>query len=99
MPVPPAIVDIAARIYWFVPVAWLLQDPFESWRHAPKVTAPTLLVLADHDTVVPGWSSERLLGRFAPGVAHAVTLDGTDHATVSDHRRYAALLAGADAGR
>lgn len=94
-----SIVDIAARLYWFVPVAWLLQDTFESGRHAPRVTAPTLLVLADDDRVVPGWSSERLLARFAPGVARAVTLAGTDHGSVSAHPRYPALLAGADGGR
>lgn len=89
-----SIVDIAARLYWFVPVAWMLHDTFESWRHAPKVTAPTTLVLASDDAVVPRWSSERLLGRFAPGIARLVVLDGTDHGTVGLHPAYAALLTG-----
>jgi pimeloyl-ACP methyl ester carboxylesterase len=89
-----SIAEIAAARFAFFPVRWLLLDKFESWRYAPAVTAPTLLLAADHDEVVPRASTELLLSRFKPGVASMSVLAGTDHNSISDHRDYAALLAG-----
>lgn len=53
-------VEIAAKVYPFVPVRWLMRDPFRSDLRIGKVTAPTLVIHGDHDTVVPIASGERL---------------------------------------
>ena len=83
-----------AQFPW-VPVRWLLRDRYESWRYAPQVAAPTQLIVAEHDTVVPRASSEALLGRFQPGTASLRVLPGTGHESVSEHPVYTALLRGA----
>src|SRR5581483_3606208 len=44
-----SIAEIGARQFPFVPVKWLLLDRFESWKYAPQVTAPTLIIAAEHD--------------------------------------------------
>lgn len=41
-----SILELARQRFPWAPVRWLLQDKYESWRHAPQVTAPTLLIAA-----------------------------------------------------
>jgi len=84
--------DLAAKQFPYFPVKWLLIDKFESWRYAPQVTAPTLLIAAEHDEVIPKWSSDRLYTRFKDGAAKLEVLPGTSHNTISLSPRYLKLL-------
>ncbi|MES2821162.1 MAG: alpha/beta fold hydrolase [Pseudomonadota bacterium] len=86
--------DIAAAQFPFFPVRWLLRDKFESWKYAPRIRVPTLLILAEHDRVIPRASSETLLARFAPGVATLKVVPGADHNSISQHSEYFQLLHG-----
>jgi pimeloyl-ACP methyl ester carboxylesterase len=72
----------------------MLRDKFESVIYAPKVNAPTLIIAAEHDEVVPQASTERLLARFRHGVATVTILPGTSHNTVSASPAYIPLVAG-----
>ena len=90
-----SVLGIAQQQFPWVPVRWLLQDRFESWRHAPRVNAPTVIVAAEHDTVIPRASTDALHAVFAPGVARFHVLPGTGHNSVSLHRLYLPLLSGA----
>jgi pimeloyl-ACP methyl ester carboxylesterase len=78
-----SIEDLAERQFPFLPVRWILLDKYESWRIAPLVHAPTLVVEAEDDEVIPRASTEALLGRFGPGVARLQVLSGTGHNTIS----------------
>ena len=89
-----SILEIAQQQFPWVPVAWLLQDRFESWRHAPRVTAPTVILAAEHDTVIPRSSTDALHAAFAAGVARFHVLPGTGHNSIAGHRMYLPLLAG-----
>lgn len=84
--------EIAARLYPYVPVRWLLLDKFEAWRHAPRVVAPTVLVAAGNDEVIPRASTERLLACFGKGVATLEVIDGATHNTISESPRYFEIL-------
>lgn len=86
--------DIAADLYPWMPVRWLLIDKYESWRYAPKVSAPTVLVEAEHDEVIPRASTRKLLGRFRQGVAHLEVIPGAGHNSIAQSDRYLALLRG-----
>ena len=46
-------VDIAAGVYPYVPVRWLMKDQFRSDLRVAKVTAPVLVLHGDRDNVVP----------------------------------------------
>lgn len=83
--------DAAAEQYPLVPVRWLLLDKYELWRYAPVVTAPTEIIAAADDHVVPRTSTERLRTRFRPGIASYDLLAGNHH-TVVDSPEYPALL-------
>ena len=48
-----SLAGVAAQHYPYLPVRWLLRDKFESWRYAAQVTAPTRIIVAEQDEVVP----------------------------------------------
>ena len=78
-----SVIALAQRVAPFLPMRLLLRDPYESWRYAPKVTCPTLVIAASHDEIVPLAGTERLVAAFPPDVATLRVLDGTDHNSVS----------------
>jgi hypothetical protein len=84
--------DVAARHYAYLPVRWLLRDKFDSWRYAPQVTAPTRIIAAENDEVVPRASTELLRTRFKNGIASYVVVPGVGHNTISDSPDYWSLL-------
>jgi fermentation-respiration switch protein FrsA (DUF1100 family) len=71
-------VSLAASVYPFVPVRFLMKDQFRSDLRIRNVTVPVLIVHGDRDTVVPIGSGERLYAlahdpkRFlrVPGAGH-----------------------------
>jgi len=88
-----SIAGIAAQQFPIFPVQWLLTDTFETWRDAPQVTAPTTIVAAEQDEMIPRASSQQLLGRFQPGIARYVEIAGKGHNTISDDPAYPRALA------
>jgi uncharacterized protein len=86
--------DLAAAQFPFFPVRWLLADKYESGRYAPLVTAPTTIVAAERDEVIPRSSTDQLHARFASGVAKFIVLPGTGHNTISGNPLYWDVLRG-----
>jgi pimeloyl-ACP methyl ester carboxylesterase len=87
--------QLGAHHYPYLPVRWLLRDRFESWKHAEEVTAPTLVIAAEHDEVIPRRSTEALLGHFRNGIASLKVVANTDHNTISSSPEYISILASA----
>ena len=78
-----SILAIASRVAPFLPMSLLLRDPWHSWRYAPRVTCPTLILAASHDEIVPMSDTRKLFEAFQPGVATLRVIDGTNHNSVS----------------
>jgi fermentation-respiration switch protein FrsA (DUF1100 family) len=55
-----SIADIAASVYWFVPVRLLLADSFRSDQRIANVTVPVLVVHGERDTIIRIGFAERL---------------------------------------
>ncbi|CAN5400632.1 alpha/beta hydrolase [soil metagenome] len=89
-----SIQTIAAKRYPWLPVSLLLKDKFESFKYAPEVKAPTLVIAAEGDATIPLSSTERLLGFFRPGIASYRLLRGVGHNTVQQDADYFPLLSG-----
>ena len=87
-----SLAGLAARQFPYFPVGWLLRDKYASSAHAPRVRAPTLLIAAEHDEIIPADSAGRLLARFPDGVAQLRVIEGAGHNTVSDSPEYIASL-------
>jgi pimeloyl-ACP methyl ester carboxylesterase len=91
-----SIVELGARQFPFLPVRWLARDKFESWRHAPKIGVPTLLIAAENDEVIPRASTDDLYSRFKPGVASLQVIPGVGHNTIGNSPLYfTSLVSGA----
>ncbi len=84
--------ELASHQYPYFPVRWLLRDKFESWKYAEHVTAPTLVIAAEHDEIIPRWSTEGLYAHFREGVASMTVVANTGHNTISDSSEYIPLL-------
>lgn len=84
--------EIAAGQFSYLPVKWLLQDKYESWKYAPRIRVPTLLIAAEQDELIPRSSSERLYSHFSKGVASLKVIPGTGHNTISQSPHYLELL-------
>lgn len=91
--------DVAAGHYKWLPVRWLMQDHFDSGDHATKVLAPTTLVAAQNDWVIPSAQTRKLFGHFRQGVAKLIVIRGAGHNTISGDPAYVAALSGAEAAR
>lgn len=87
-----SIEELAQDRFPIVPVHWLLVDKYESWRYAPDVHVPTLLIAAEHDRVVPRWSTEALLAQFHRGVARMIVVPDADHGSILQRPEYAVAL-------
>ena len=90
-----SIQELAVRQFPYLPVRWLLQDKYESWRYAAQVTAPTLVIAAENDEVIPRDSTESLLTHFRGGVASLTVIARAGHNNISQSAEYLPLLKGA----
>ncbi len=44
-----SLVDVAEEHYPFLPNRWMMLDKYDSWKYAPQVTAPTIIIVAGND--------------------------------------------------
>ena len=87
--------DLAARLFPFVPVRWLMHDQFRSDQRIANVNAPILILHGARDMVVPIRFGERLFAlarepkRFVrfPDGGHA---DLDEHGAAREARRFIA---------
>lgn len=88
-----SLASIAAIHFPYFPVRWLLLDKFESWRYAPKVTAPTKMIAAQNDEIIPLASTESLYKRLPQSLTTLTVIKGVGHNNISDSPEYVRLLA------
>lgn len=79
--------DIAASIYWFIPVRLLMLDQFRSDARIAKVTAPVVVLHGARDVTVPITLGERLY-ELIRSPKRFIRLPNAGHA---DHDAHGAL--------
>jgi pimeloyl-ACP methyl ester carboxylesterase len=89
-----SLLTVAAGQFGFFPLRWLMLDKFESWRYAPKVTAPTQLIAAQNDEVIPSASTEALYKNFAKSLATLTVIPAVGHNSISESPQYIPALRG-----
>jgi uncharacterized protein len=87
-----SLVTIAASQFRYFPLTWLMLDKFESWRYAPKVTAPTTVIAAENDEVIPFASTEALFKQLPQSRAGLTVISGVGHNTISESPEYIPAL-------
>jgi pimeloyl-ACP methyl ester carboxylesterase len=89
-----SLLKVAATQFRYFPLSWLMLDKFESWRYAPKITAPTRLIAAQDDEVIPLASTETLYQHLPQFLATMIIVPGVSHNTISESPEYIPLLRG-----
>ena len=87
-----SLLKVAATQFRYFPLSWLMLDKFESWRYAPKVTAPTQLIAAQNDEVIPAASTAALYKSFPQALATLTVIPSVSHNTISESPDYIPLL-------
>ena len=57
-------VNVARAAYPFLPVKFMMKDRYDSAGRAGSITAETLIIMAERDEIIPGWSTENLISEF-----------------------------------
>jgi pimeloyl-ACP methyl ester carboxylesterase len=74
---------VASHHFRWLPVRLLLRDRYDSASYAPRVNAPTTILVAERDEVIPRTSSEALYRSFRPGLATFHLVPGVGHNDIS----------------
>jgi len=80
-----SIVEIARRRFPYCAAQFLLKHRFDALRFASLATAPALVLLAEHDTVIPKHHAMRLVEAWG-GQKQVTTIAETDHCDVQAHQ-------------
>jgi uncharacterized protein len=88
-----SLAEIAANSFPWIPVNWLLKDRFDSLQHASRIDVPTLIILAEHDVVIPAWSTQRLARTIPEKWRKQAMVLGADHNSIGAQQAYLQLLA------
>jgi pimeloyl-ACP methyl ester carboxylesterase len=77
-------VEIARRRFPYCAAQLLLKHRFDALRFASLAKAPALVLLAEHDSVIPKNHAMRLVDAWS-GPKQAITIAATDHCDVQAH--------------
>jgi hypothetical protein len=83
---------VAAYHFPWLPARLLLRDRYDSASYAAKVNAPTIILAAERDEVIPRASSEALYRSFRPGLASFHLVSQAGHNDISSSPDYLRLL-------
>jgi pimeloyl-ACP methyl ester carboxylesterase len=89
-----SIENVAAGVYPFLPVRLLLRDKFDSASRVAGVRAPTLVIVAERDEVIPRARTDALVARFARGQARVELIPGATHNALDYESLLPAFLGG-----
>lgn len=83
-----SVARVAADIYWYFPVSGLIKDKFDSASRADDISAPTLLLIAADDRIVPDHSTERLRDQFDKNLVTSLRIEDVGHNTIGSSPLY-----------
>ena len=87
-----SIANIAQDQYPMFPIGLMLKDKYNSAAKVKDISAPTLILLAEYDNVVPRKYSERLISEFDASQVSVNIIKNTDHNSLSNTAEYNQLL-------
>lgn len=83
-----SLVNVARAHFRYLPVGLLMRDRYDSASRAPAVRAPTLVLIAEYDEIIPRARSEALVSAF-PGSQRTVgMLAGGTHNELGPGSQY-----------
>lgn len=77
--------DVAARVYPWAPVRWLMRTRLDSLAKIPRYRGPLLQLHGDRDEIIPFDLAQRLFAAAPDAQKRFVTLRGATHNTIPSH--------------
>lgn len=74
-----SLVNVAREHFSYLPVGWLMRDRYESVKRVPAVRAPTLVVIAGADEIIPRARAAALVAAFPASQVRSEVLPGATH--------------------
>lgn len=74
-----SLVNVAREHFRYLPVGWLMRDRYESAKRVPAVGAPTLVVIAGADEIIPRARAAALVAAFPASQIRSEVLPGATH--------------------
>lgn len=74
-----SLVNVAREHFRYLPIEWLMRDRYESAKRASKVRAPTLVLIAGADEIIPRERSAALVAAFPDSQVSSQVLARATH--------------------
>ncbi|MCK5131785.1 MAG: alpha/beta hydrolase [Candidatus Sabulitectum sp.] len=84
--------NIAQLTYPIFPMQLIVKDRYDSAQRAPYITAPTLIIKAENDQVIPASSTDNLIAQFTGTTPQTATIPNATHSDIQDYTQYYLLL-------
>jgi uncharacterized protein len=83
-----SIANVGAGRYPWLPVRWLIKDPYDSAARIGKVHAPVLVLIAEHDESILRPRTDALIAAVPAGLAHVVVIPTATHNDIETFPAY-----------
>lgn len=87
-----SIVEVAKGMYPIFPISLLLTQRYESKKRVKDIKAPTLIVMAQNDTLITNERTHSLIEAFAPNQLTVETIKDRGHSDITSHERYPKVI-------
>ncbi|MCP4275810.1 MAG: alpha/beta hydrolase, partial [Gammaproteobacteria bacterium] len=84
--------DLARQHFVIFPVRSLLQDKYISAIRVPKISAATMILYAEDDTIIPYSSTRALIAAFPESQLEVKKIAGAGHNSISSFDEYGKWL-------
>jgi fermentation-respiration switch protein FrsA (DUF1100 family) len=87
-----SIANVAAGIYPWMPVRWLIKDPYDSIKRMAGVRVPVFAVIAEHDESIARARSDALVAAIPHPLRHSLVIPNGTHNDLGDYQLYLARV-------
>lgn len=87
-----SITAVAQQQYPIFPVKFLLLDRYDTLSRVAQIEEQTLILMAEHDQIVPRENSARLASAFKKEQLEVVIVEGANHNDISYYEAFHAAL-------
>jgi uncharacterized protein len=83
---------LAQEFYPLFPTSWLLKDRYDSLSRAGRISAPVLVLVAEHDRIIPPEHSQKVAAAIDQSLVRTRIIANTDHNSIGASQDYAPAL-------
>lgn len=83
---------LAQELYPLFPTSWLLKDRYDSLSRAGRIAAPALVLIAEHDRIIPPEHSLKVARAIDQSLVQTRIIANTDHNSIGASQDYGPAL-------